>query len=230
MTQPRRGAHRARRTAAALLAAGAAMALTACSGPPPGVAAEVDGQRITDEQVDEFAEVLCALGTTQGGEAGTPSKSARFGALSILLADKLAEGVADPDSVDRAAVAGALEQLSASREVLPEGLRETFDSVAEEYSRAQTAILELGRSSLAEAGNAEPTEDEALAEGERLRAAYAQEADVEIDPRFGELVEGQLRPTNGSLSVPVSDFAEKTAAAQPPADLAALLPASQKCG
>jgi hypothetical protein len=212
-----------------MLAAGAVLALTACSGPPAGVAAEVDGHRITDQQVDDFAKVLCALGTGSQG-SGTPSKSARFGALQILVNDQLAAGVADVDSVDQASVSSALQQLAASRDIVPESQRESFDAVAEEYARAQTAILELGRKSLADAGKADATDEEAFKEGDRLRMAYAKKADVEIDPRFATMVDGQLQPSSGSLSVAVSDFARKSAAAQPPADLVSLLPASQKCG
>lgn len=219
-----------RRGRMAFAAAASALLLTSCSGGTPGVAAEVAGDRITDEQVDDFAQVLCALGGLPGGEAGTPSKSARYGSLRILLGNEIAAELTDVEQVDRAAVAAAVEQLNASRDTVPDHLLDTFDEVVEDYSRAQNAIIELGRESLRSSGQeGEVTDDAAFNEGERLRAEYAQQADIEIDPRFGTLEEGVLQPGNGSLSVPVSDLAVQADEQEPPAELIEALPSSQKC-
>jgi hypothetical protein len=220
-----------RRTA--LLTTAAALLLSACgSSGTPGVAADVAGDRITDEQVDEFARVLCALGGLPGTQSGTPSGEARYRSLEILLADELAADIADLEGVDRQAVDAAVQQMNATRDSIPEGLRDTFDEVALEFSTAQNAIIELGRESLVEQGQDADQigDDAAYAEGERLRQEYAQSADVEVDPRFGTLVDGVLQPGDGSLSVPVSDIAVAGAAEQPTEELVSLLPASQKCG
>jgi hypothetical protein len=211
-----------------VLAAGAALLLSSCSSNPPGVAADVDGQRITDHQVDDFAKVLCSL-SSQGGSATQPSRSARFSSLQILLADELAAGMTDLGSVSETAVSQAMQQLATSRDALPESLKSTFDTVAREYAQAQTAIIELGRKSLESQGKKNVSDQDALAEGERLRTQYANKADVKVDPRFGTMVDGQLQSSDGSLSVPVSDFARQASAAQPSAALVSQLPASQKC-
>lgn len=214
-------------------AAAAVLLLTSCSGTAPGVAAQVDGHRITDDQVDAFAEVLCAIGGVQGSEAGVAAKSARFASLQILLNDQLAEEVADTEAVSQQAVAGILENMAQARDALTEEQQETFDHVAEEFARAQTAIVALGRQSLEKQGkqdkNGEVGDDAAFAEGQRLLFKYADQADVEVDPRFGKLVDGTLQPTNGSLSVPVSDLAVQGDAPQPGDELVGQLPASQKC-
>ena len=224
-SRPRRSPARRR---VALLAAGTALLLSSCSSNPPGVAADVNGQRITDKQVDDFAKVLCSL-SSQGGQAAQPSSTARFSSLQILLGNQLAESMTDVSSVSESAVSQAMQQLETSRSTIPESLRGTFDTVAREYAQAQTAIVELGRKSLEAQGKRNVSDQDAFTEGERLRTQYASKADIEIDPRFGTMESGQLKPGDGSLSVPVSDFAREASADQPSSSLVAQLPASQKC-
>lgn len=214
---------------AAVLAAGAALVLSSCSSNPPGVAADVNGQQITDQQVDDFAKVLCSLSSQGSATSAQPSSTARFSSLQILLGDELAAGMTDVSAVPETAVSQALQQLESSRSTLPESLRGTFDTVAREYAQAQTAIIDVGRKSLEGQGKKNVSDQDAFTEGERLRTQYASKADVEIDPRFGTMENGQLKPGDGSLSVPVSEFAREASAAQPSSSLVAQLPASQKC-
>jgi hypothetical protein len=230
--RPRTAAHRRRvRSSVGAAAAAAALLLSGCGSTAPGVAAQVDGERITDEQVDAFAEVLCSLGGLPGTESGTPTSEARYNALSILLVTELAQQVGDLDAVDAEDLAAAKQQMTAGRDQVPEGSRDTFDEVAGAYLESQFALIALGRASLEEQGSGdEVTDDQAFQEGERLLQEYAQQADVEVDPRYGTLQNGVLVPDNGSLSVPVSDFAKGAAEPQPTEELVSQLPASQKCG
>jgi hypothetical protein len=220
------------RRGAAVAAVSAALLLSSCGGNAPGVAATVEGDRITDEKVDEFAQVLCSLGGLPGGESGTPTRTARFSSLQILVANELADDIADVDDVDQAGVALTVESLNAGRETVPEEVRDTFDEVVQEFAVAQQAILELGRESLEEGeGDAAAINEEAaFAEGDRLRAEYAAEADIEVDPRFGTVEDGVVKPADGSLSVPVSELAVQGSAEQVEDGFATLLPATQKCG
>ena len=135
----------------------------------------------------------------------------------------------DVTAVSQQAVAQAMQQLAASRAGLPKDLQGTFDKVAGEYARAQTAIIALGRKSLEAQGQKKVSDQDAFNEGERLRTQFASKANVKVDPRFGTIVSGKLQPSDGSLSVPVSDFAKEAASAQPSSTLMAQLPASQKC-
>lgn len=212
------------------LAAAAALMLSSCGETAPGVAASVGGERITAEQVDEFAEVLCTIGGVPAAEGGAPTKSARFAALQILIANELTDDIADVQDVPSQQVSRILEGMAPARELLSEGQEQTFDQVAEEFARAQAAMVELGRESLEQSGQpGRITDQAAFAEGQRLLSEHAQEADVEVDPRFGEVVDGALQPSSGSLSVPVSDLAVAGSSAEPGQELAGLLPASQKC-
>lgn len=224
------GVRRRTGTRAGFLAAAAALLLSSCGGSnAPGVAAEVNGQRITDRQVDDFAKVLCSL-SSQGATSSQPSRTARFSSLQILVSDQLTAGMTDLSQVPESAVSQAMQQLASSRDALPQSLQGTFDTVAREYAQAQTAIIDLGRKSLEAQGKKNVSDQDAFTEGERLRTEYASKADVEVDPRFGTMVSGKLQPSDGSLSVPVSDFAREASAAQPSSDLVSQLPASQKCG
>ena len=213
--------------------AAAAVLLSACGGTGPGVAAQVGSDVITDEQVDDFAEVLCSIGGVPGTESGVPTRTARFASLQILLGNELSADVADVDDVPEEAVQTILQGMSEARGALSAEQAETFDEVAEEFARAQAAVIELGRESLAAdapAGQpAEIPEEEAYAEGQRLLTEHAEQADIEVDPRFGEVVDGALQPANSSLSVPVSDLAVAGAAPEAGEELVNALPSSQKC-
>jgi hypothetical protein len=226
-TAPRRG-----RAAASVAAVSAALLLSSCGGNAPGVAATVAGDRITDEKVDEFAQVLCSLEAVPGGESGTPTRAARLTSLQILVANELADDIADVENVDNSGVALTLDSLNAGRETVPEDVRDTFDEVVREFAVAQQAILELGQESLEAEGQAEAAADEnaAFTEGDRLRSEYAAEVDIEVDPRFGTVEDGAVRPADGSLSVPVSELAVQGAAEQVEDGFVSGLPATQKCG
>lgn len=227
-TAPRRG-----RAAASVAALSAALLLSSCGGNAPGVAATVAGDPITDQKVDEFAQVLCSLGGLPGGEGGTPTRTARFSSLQILIANELADDIADVESVDKSGVALTVESLNAGRDTIPADVRDTFDEVVQEFATAQQAILELGRESLEENGQGEDAaanDEAAFAEGDRLRSEYAAEADIEVDPRFGAVEDGVVTPADGSLSVPVSELAVQGAAEQVEDGFVSALPATQKCG
>lgn len=225
MSVSRRNRSRKRLTLAAVASA---FVLSSCGGTAPGVAAEVDGNTVTAEEVDDFARVLCAL----DGEAAAsaPSKVVRFRALEILLNIELSRALVDFDRADSEQVARAVEQARSTREMVPADVRDDFDRAVKEYAQAQLAITDLGEESLRERGQTNPDEQDAFLEGDRLRTAYAASADVDVDPRFGELDNGVLTRTAGSLSVPVSDTAVQGVAMEPTADFLGDLPASQTCG
>lgn len=224
-------APRASRVGVAGLAVLALTTLTACSGPGPGVAADVDGATISTERVDDFALLLCSLGGVPGGE-GAATKSARQQALTLLIGNEAAFQLVDEDALDPAAVEQAVAQNEQARAGVPESQLDTFDAFVEDFSRAQVGLVEAGTASLEEQGQdpAEITQDVAFAEGQRLRQQVLTEADIELDPRFGSVTDGVVGPRSEQLSVPVSDLAVQGSSAEPSESLGALLPASQTCG
>ena len=68
----------------------------------------------------------------------------------------------------------------------------------------------------------------------QLQADYLEETSLEVDPRFGEVQQGQVVGGDGSISVPVSETALGFAPQQgqdpmQPAQPSGDLPASQVC-
>jgi len=213
----------------ALAGVGAAVLLTAWSDPGPGVAADINGQQITDQQVDDFAKVLCSL-NVQGTQGGTPTSQVRSQALQILLTIAVTEDMTDVTHVNQAQVSSIEQQMNQSRGTVPEGDQDTFDTVVAKFARSQSATIDLGRKALEAQGATGPISDQdAFNAGNQLRTAYAAKADIEVDPRFGTMVKGVLKPGSGSLSVPVSQSARDAEASSPVTDHVSALPASQKC-
>jgi hypothetical protein len=203
------------------------MLLSGCAQNPPGVAAEVGDSRITDQQVDDFAEVLCALNTDPAA-AGTPTatRTVRFQSLQLLVGNELALDLVDPETLDQRQVRRLVARSAATRESVPEDLRPVFDDALRDFVTGQLGLTRLGRQSLREQG--EPAGQQAAqAEGERLRSEHATEVGLSVDPRYGRVEDGVLTPANGSLSVAVSETALQAEADN--ADASAL-PVSQTCG
>ena len=209
-----------------------ALLASSCSGNDPGVAADVNGAAITDERVDSVADLLCELGGLAGQtDAGTPTRNARSRALELLINNELAFDLGSDVDLPQAALDSSVTQNQAARDVLPESMRDTFDEFVDEFARAQVTVQEVGRESLEESGGgASVSDDDAYAEGQRLRLELAEESDITIDPRFGTIEEGVVTPGSGSLSVPESDEAKQDAKLAP--DMAAVedMPAPLKCG
>lgn len=230
-TRPHRRTLRPRRGALAAVAVATALSLSACSGPGPGVAASVDGQDITVGQVDDVATLLCAIGGAPGGPEA-PLKSARQQALTLLVGNRVALDLVDEDEIDPALLQQAIAQNDQARATLPSSERGTFDAFVRQFSQAQLGLIALGRQSLTEQGQdtSKITDQTAFDEGNRLRQEAAADADIEVDPRFGEVTDGVVGPaTDDGLSVPVSELATQAAQDQPSESLGGLLPANQKC-
>jgi len=224
---------RPRAIGALATAVSATLLLSSCAGTAPGVAAEVDGTRITDRQVDDFAGVLCALGGVAGTESGVPSRGARLRSLEILLSIETTRALTDIGEADAQLVSGSMAALNEARGEVPADLLDTFDEVALAFSQSQNALLGLGRDRLGEGGDPGQVDDQAaFEEGDRLRREFAETAQIDLDPRFGSYIDGAVQPADGSLSVPVSDLAVLAQAPLegPDEALVSQLPASQKCG
>jgi hypothetical protein len=217
----------------AIAGVGVALLLTACGeGPGPGVAADVNGQQITDQEVDDFAQVLCSLGGTQGSSGGTPTSQVRSQSLQILMTIALTNDMTDvSQNVNQARVSSIEQQMNQSRSTVPAASQDTFDTVVAKFALAQSATIDLGRQALEAAGKTGPISDQdAYNAGNRLRTVYAADkADIEVDPRFGTMVNGALKAGSGSLSVPVSQGARDAEAPTPVGAHVSALPASQKC-
>lgn len=210
------------------------MAVTGCSV-HPGVAAVVGSQTISQQRLDDVARSLCSANSA-GGAAGStalPSRGALQGALQVLLESTLSQqlGKKEGATADKKMLSAALAQQAQHIESLPSSRREAYRQALEDYAAGQLMLIDLGRKSLQSQGKSSVSDQQAIAEGNRLRAKYVRSIDVEVDPRYGTFTHGELRTQGGggSLSVPASSRALDGSSSDPSAGWVAGLPAAQKC-
>ena len=226
-----------RRYAVAALSVAALTAVSGCGNDVhPGQAAVVDGTRISMSDADSFSDDFCELyrPILKQQKSALSMATVRALALDVLVRDELVHQYAEdrgwtPPASYRKAVDGIDDQVEqfqiAAKDV------ETFRTVREAEEYANWVYAKAGEEKLG--AGADP--QAALDEGRKILTAYADDADVTLDPRFGTVSsEGQFLPSTGGLSVPVTTLAKGGAH---PADPAAgdtsyvdSLPASQKCG
>ena len=225
---------RARIVKVSVLVAAAATLLTGC-GTHPGAAAVVGDEVITDARVDAVAAALCSAnaGSSQAQGKEIASRSARQGALQVLLDSELSHQFAAQEGVtpNQAQVSQALAQSRSSIQSLPADQRDDFSSALEDYVSGQMMLVTIGRRALAQQGKTNVSDTKAVAAGSALRAKFAKGVDIEVDPRYGSFSAktGSLGSDGGSLSVPASARAADGSSPDPSAGWVAALPASQKC-
>lgn len=235
-TNPGRRIVRRRRAGLAAVAAAGLFALTGCGSLHPGTAAVVGPATITHDEVDAVADALCSVNIAGAEAQGQPApdlatKGAREAALQVLLDSELSRLFGESVGVrpNNQQVSQALAQNEAGIAMLPEPEKADFRQALKDYASGQLMLIEAGRQSLREQGQQDVTEDQALAEGQRLRSEYVKSIDVELDPRYGTFQDETLRPGGDTLSVATSRQARAANAPEPSAEWVSSLPASQKC-
>lgn len=225
---------RSRTVKGSVLALAAAFAMSSCAT-HPGSAAVVGTESISDSHLDEVASALCAAqGAAQDGQSAQnlASRSARQGALGVLLNSELSRqfGASQGVEPDQRQVSAALQGNEQNINSLPADRREVFRSTVREYAEGQVMLIDIGKRQLTQAGQKNVTDQQAISEGTKLRNAWAKKnADVSIDPRFGDYRNNALLPVSGSLSVAQSKNATDGGSPDPSQGWVAALPASQKC-
>ncbi len=205
-----------RTTTLAVFAVLATLALTGCAGLRPGVAAEVGGETITTREVDTFAQGLCTYDASRSG--ADTNANTRSRALSILVRSALARDFGNRTAleVDQGTVNQQVEAVEAAVTDLPDEDREKFLEHVRESLVGDQYAVEAATARLTSEGQ-EPSNEALSQTVADLYADWADEAGVEIDPRFGTWAEVEARPGSGSLSVPADDSADPA------------LPGSQTC-
>lgn len=224
-----------RKTKLSVLAAAALMALSGCGSLHPGVAAVVGSTTITHDTVDGLAEALCTA-NVKGSEASGQSqefatRGTRQGALQVLLEARLSKLFGESRGVepDHALVSQAIAQNQPLIQALPADERDDYQEALRQFAEGQVMLIEIGRQSLEDQGQKNVSDDEALAEGQKLRSKFVDGLDVEVDPRYGTFTNDTLKPGGTSLSVAESDVARSSDQAQPGNAYVSALPASQRC-
>lgn len=219
-----------RRVKLAALAAG--MTLMAGCGIHPGAAAVVGSDTISQDEVDDVAQAVCAanLATAKAQNQPLPrlaTRGAREVALQMLLDAELSHQFAETKNVQAnpQEVSQALASNESGFALLPAKEREDLRNALRGYVEGQLMLVEIGKQSLGQ----DVSQDEAIAEGSRLRDQYVKDLDIEVDPRYGSFERGALRRDDEALSVAQSEMARAGDKAQPDQGFVESLPASQKC-
>ena len=180
-----------------------------------------------------MASALCAAqGGGQSGGQDLASRGARQGALDVLINSSLSRqyGASQGVQPDQEQVSAALAANAQNISGLPAEHRQDFKDTLREYAEGQLMLIDVGRRELAKSGTKNATEQQAVSEGTKLRNAWAaKNAEVTVDPRFGEYSKNALLPKSGSLSVAASKSATDGGSPDPSPGWIAALPASQKC-
>ncbi len=214
-----------------VLALVAGLALTGCGDVSPGAAATVDGTTISLDTVDEIAQSVCTAEVTFSGLnqqewQPTPTSGYRDNVLSLLVNEQLALEAADDLDLDvppSTYEPGDNPQLSDLLDAMPAGELEPFQHYLETYGRVQALYIAIG----AETGSSGGDDQAAAGDGQKYVADFAEDRDIDLDPRFGDFTGGQVVGGSGSLSVAVDDSADGTSPQEQP-DVSGL-PDSQIC-
>ena len=211
--------------AAALLTAGCGVS---DSDVKPGVAAEVEGQRLSLSKVDQAVQDYCELraANPQAQPAPTALIRAQFvvGWTQAVAVDDLApeHGVSLPaEQIDRTSVTDEWGALG----TIEDDNYDTFEFLTWIKQRLSDPVAQLGADESGEQGDA------AVGAGIALITKWLDEHDVSFNPVFGTYDATTGVFSGDPLSVPVSSEAKDasdTSALTP--EQVAKLPADQRCG
>ncbi len=210
-------------------------------GPRPGVAADVDGDILTIDDVDGTVRDYCEVYDAFEGEGANPIAIAplrsylvhswvQAAAVEAILDERDLPELVEPSDTD-------VETYWAQLGELDDDTLDGFRVIYEIQQALNQGVPAIGEDALSEAGSTEPPTEEDVFEAGRMEIeAWLAENDVEVNPVFGE-VEGtdldSLDVAAGDLSVSVSGPAALAAGAMAldsaPEDVLAL-PESQRCG
>ncbi|MGL5810717.1 MAG: hypothetical protein ACRCYQ_12300 [Nocardioides sp.] len=233
----REGEYKVARAYRAVVALGVMVGLlTGCSGARPGIAVQAGDTRITVSEVTEATRNLCTAFKPQIKADGQtyPMKVLSSFVVNALAGRAVARQVADeydiglPTDYD-----DQIAEIEQASKQIDGRVRDTYVEMASAGPYAQAILFAAGRKKLAADGeDATEATEEALGEaGVSVFAEWAEENQVEIDPRYGvALIDGQFKPIDGSVSVAVSKIATDGQAEQMDPAAAAKLPAGQRCG
>jgi hypothetical protein len=161
------------------------MVVSGCGSVHPGSAAVVGSQSISHAEVDDVAAALCSANLESAKAQGQaaqalPTRGVREGALQILLETELNQqfGEARGVAANKQQVSQAVQQNAQGIALLPADQQEDFRTALAGYAEGQLMLIEVGREAL----GADATDDEAIAEGTRLRGPFVDSLDVEVDP------------------------------------------------
>lgn len=223
-----------RRIAAAVIGVAAVALLAGCGEIHPGAAAQVGEQRVNMSEVDDDAADVCKAFEPQFQQQQQviPMRYVKQAVVQAVTMRELARQVAEDRNIEEpASYRTELVKIEEQAQQVPASVRDTFIEFQSASPYVSAILLQAGGEALQMEGEPRPTNDQAAARGASLFADFARDIGVDIDPRYGlELQDGEIVPTDRSVSLAVGDLATRAAATEPDPEYAASLGSSQRCG
>lgn len=212
------------------------LGLAGCSSLDPGAAARVGETRITMDEVDELADAQCNA-ADQAAETGqstaTPVSRIRQQSLNLLIDVELTQqfAAAEDVSVSKQVADSYFGLFEQGLEQLPDDDREVLEPLFRDWAQGRAALVAAGAEEAGQPAVTDQQQQQQLElQGIAVRDAWAEDVEVESDPRFAPGENGLPGGGDGSVSRPTSDFAKSARAEEADPAWVGSLPAGQKCG
>lgn len=157
----------------------------------PGVAAQVGDETITTRHVDEVTSNYCKAiervnqDSAQGGGQQTPLRYLSHEFANSLVIRAVAERLADEYDVQPTGDYQAnLAQLEPQLEPLTEDEADAVREVIGANDYADNVLTQIGEQLLEDEGTTDSTPEDQLAAGRDRLAEWADDNDVEVNPRY----------------------------------------------
>jgi len=201
----------------------------------PGVAAEVGDQTITTRHVDEVTDNYCkgietlSEAEPQPNDQPVPLRYVTNQFVTVLVEREIAEQLADEYDVQPSSASkGALATIEPQLEGLSEDQKDAFDEILGARAYTNDVLTQIGEISLEDQGTTDATEDDQLAEGQKLLKQWAADHGVEINPKYAADLDapGQV---DTDLSLAVGSTAKAGLKAEPDPAYTSSLPGHLVC-
>ena len=219
------------------LAGAVTFGLTGCQS--GNRAAEVGGDVITTSDVDFLTRMQCdaiadaAKDPAQADQVQQIStRQVRTQMVNALVQAALNRQLADKTGADydRATYRQVMDQFEPAVQAAPKKDRERFRDLVGSFYRGQLEVYTVAQRKMAEAGIAQPTDQEVQDAVTAVQEDFRKSVDIDINPVYGPDAAGVAGAVEPSLSLAVSDFAKQSSAAEPAPTFIARLPKNMRCG
>lgn len=203
----------------AALAASAVLSLAGCGQEAPGVAASVDGEQITMDQVDSYASAVCTYNQVAAEVTGQPEQAVtgeelRGFAVDLLVQQSLTERVAEEQGV-RVPEAAAAQEIDPQTEeiidAMPAGDGEIINEIISTSQRNAALQQAIGVHLLEDQGGGSDGQQAQQVAAQELAKAEA-DADIDVDPRLAETYASRAQQRGATAPVQTVPLAVPVAA------------------
>lgn len=200
-----------RRLRGAAVAVVCAVALSSCGNAHPGQAAQVGDVSISQDRLQQstsgFCDLIDAINQAQGADVTVPVRSALLTALNTIVMGEALDQLAARRGVEvsSAEVAAWIDQLPIDLGQAPPSRADELRAVTERVARNSLLVEKLGQQAFEQQNTgAQPATEQIQQLGQQAVSRYMREVGVDVNPRYGQVLDTQKLPGTGSLSVPVS--------------------------